>query len=172
MINKVVRNIIRFLVLILVQVIVLNNIQLNGFINPYIYILFIMMLPFETPGWLLLVLSLVTGLTVDMFSNTLGMHAAACVFLGFCRPRIISFISPREGYETESQPTLVDMGLRWYLTYTIMMTFLHHLVLFYIEAFRFKEFFETFIRAFLSSSLTITIIILSQYLFTKSKVPK
>src|ERR1035438_10242339 len=92
MINKVVRNIIRFLVLILVQVIVLNNIQLNGFINPYIYILFIM-LPFETPGWLLLVLSLVTGLTVDMFSNTLGMHAAACVFLGFCRPRIISFIS-------------------------------------------------------------------------------
>jgi len=172
MINKVVSNIIRFIALIIVQVIILNNIQLNGFINPYMYILFIMMLPFETPGWLLLLLSFVTGLTVDMFSNTLGMHAAACVFLGFCRPRVISFISPREGYETEAKPSLVDMGIRWFISYTIMMTFIHHFVLFYIEAFRFKEFFETFARVFLSSALTITLIILSQYLFTRSKAPK
>src|ERR1035437_4647576 len=172
MINKVISNIIRFIVLVLAQVVILNNIQLNGFINPYMYILFILMLPFETPGWLLLLLSFVMGLTVDMFSNTLGMHAAASVFLGFCRPRIIGFISPREGYETESQPTMVDMGIRWFLFYTIMMTFLHHFALFYIEAFRFKEFFETFSRVFLSSALTNTLIILSQYLFTRSKAPK
>jgi len=172
MINKVVSNIIRFIILVLVQVIILNNIQLNGFINPYMYILFILLLPFETPGWLLLLLSFLIGLTVDMFSNTLGMHAAASVFLGFCRPRIISFISPRDGYETESQPNLRDMGIRWFLSYTIMMVFIHHFALFYIEAFSFHEFFQTFIRVFLSSTLTITLIILSEYLFTRTKTPK
>jgi cell shape-determining protein MreD len=172
MINKIVTNLIRFIILVLVQVVILNNIQLNGYINPYMYILFIMLLPFETPGWLLLLLSFIIGLTVDMFSNTVGMHAAASVFLGFCRPKIISFISPREGYETESNPTLKDMGIRWFLSYTIMMVLIHHFVLFYTEAFRFKEFFETFLRVILSSSLTIMLIILSEYLFFRNKTPR
>jgi hypothetical protein len=172
MINKITANIIRFFVLVLVQVIVLNNVQLNGFINPFIYILFIMMLPFETPGWLLLLLSLIIGITVDMFSNTLGMHASASVFLAYCRPRIISFISPRDGYDIESQPSLIDMGFRWFLSYTIMMVLIHHIILFFIEDWSFRDFFETLFRVILSSSLTIVIIIITQYLFTRNKSPK
>ena len=112
------------------------------------------------------------GLTVDMFSNTLGMHAAASLVLGYIRPRIIKFISPRDGYESEANPNLSDMGPRWFISFTIIMVLLHHFTLFFIEAFSFSEFLSTFLRAFLSSCLTIVLIIISQYLFTRNKAEK
>lgn len=169
MINQIVSNLIRFIVLVLVQVLILNNVQLNGYINPFMYILFIMLLPIETPGWLLLLLSLAMGLTIDMFSNTLGMHAAASVFIGYLRPRIIRSIAPRDGYESETNLNVSGMGLRWFISYTIIMVLLHHSVLFFIEAFSFVEFFSTMFRVILSSTLTILLIIISQYLFTRNK---
>ncbi len=172
MINQVVSNFIRFLALVLVQVLILNNVQLNGYLNPFMYVLFIMLLPFETPGWVLLVASFGIGITVDMFSNTLGMHAAASVFLGYVRPRIIKFISPRDGYESEAVPSLKHMGLRWFLSYTIIMVLLHHFVLFFIEAFSFGEFFGTMLRVILSSSLTVVLILISQYLFIRNTTDK
>lgn len=79
----VVTNIFRFIALVLIQVLIMNKVNFYGFLNPYIYILFILLLPFETPGWLLLVLSFSMGLTVDLFSGTLGLHAASSVFAGF-----------------------------------------------------------------------------------------
>ena|ERR1035438_7108812 len=169
MINQILTNLLRFVVLVLLQVLILNNVQLNGYINPFMYVLFIMLLPIETPGWLLLLLSLAIGLTIDMFSNTLGMHAAASVFIGYLRPRIIRSISPRDGYETEAKLTAADMGLRWFISYTIVMVLLHHFMLFFIEAFSFSEFFGTMARVLMSSALTITLIIISQYLFTRNK---
>ena len=79
--NQILKNIIRFVVLVFIQVAILNNIQISGFINPYMYVLFILLLPFETPNWILLVLSFFLGLSIDIFSNTLGMHASASVFM-------------------------------------------------------------------------------------------
>ncbi len=172
MINTIISNVVRFFVLVAVQVIILNNVELNGFINPFMYVLFIMLLPFETPGWMLLVFSLLMGLMVDLFSNTLGMHAGASVFIAYVRPWIIKIISPRDGYESESRPTIVNMGFRWFLIYSILMVFFHHFVLFFLEAFRFQEFFETLFRVILSSILTIVLILISQYLFTKNKLQK
>ncbi|MEI6815012.1 MAG: rod shape-determining protein MreD [Bacteroidota bacterium] len=172
MISTIISNVVRFFVLVAVQVIILNNVELNGFINPFMYVLFIMLLPFETPGWMLLVFSLLMGLMVDLFSNTLGMHAGASVFIAYVRPWIIKIISPRDGYESESRPTIVNMGFRWFLIYSILMVFFHHFVLFFLEAFRFQEFFETLFRVILSSILTIVLILISQYLFTKNKLQK
>ena len=73
----VLKNIFRFIILVLVQVLVLNNIQFLGYINPYIYILFILSLPVRTPRWASLLLAFVLGLTIDIFANTPGMHASA-----------------------------------------------------------------------------------------------
>jgi hypothetical protein len=154
----------RFLVLVLLQVLVLNNIQLGGFINPYLYVLFILMLPFETPKSVLLIASFVLGLFIDMFSNTMGMHAAACVFMGFCRPFATIYISPRGGYEFGVLPTVKDLGFRWYITYAGIMVFLHHLILFFIEVFRFSDFFLTLNRVFLSTVFTLLLVVISQYL--------
>lgn len=169
MINEIVRNIIRFLVLVFVQVLIIKNIDLGRYINPFLYVLFILMLPFETPAWLVMVLSFVLGLTIDMFYDTMGMHAAAATFMGFCRPGILRLFSPREGYEFRMQPTIQYLGVPWFLSYAGILIILHHMVLFYIEIFRFSEFFNTLLRVILSSFFTGILVIVSQFLFYRNK---
>ncbi len=168
MIIKILRNIFRFIFLVAIQVLVLNHIQWSGYFNPYVYILFILMLPLETPRWLLLVLALFIGLTIDMFGNTSGMHAAASVFVAFARPGILRLIAPRDGYEAETSLTPQVMGLKWFITYVSILVFLHHLVYFYVEVFRFSEFFITLLKAILNSAITVIIILLGQFLFGRS----
>jgi len=163
-------NILRFIPLVLFQVLILNNIELAGYINPFLYVLFILMFPFDVSKPFLLIASFITGLMVDMFSNTMGMHAAACVFLGFVRPFILRYIEPRGGYEHDASPTIRDMGLAWYFSYAGLLVFLHHLLLFYLEVFRLSEFFSTLNRVLLSSCFSILLILLCQFLiFGKRK---
>ncbi len=163
MVRLFARNIIRFFVVVLIQVLLLDNIMLGGYLNPYFYIIFILLMPFEIPRWLLLVSAFLLGITVDLFSNTLGMHTAATVFMAFMRPWVLSIFAPRDGYETDSFPRIYYYGFSWFLSYTLILTFLHHLLLFYIEVFHFHEFFSTLLRTILSTALTASIIILSQF---------
>lgn len=169
MINEFLRNIVRLLVLILVQVLIINNIELGRFINPFIYVLFLIVLPFETPKWLLLVSAFFLGITIDMFQDTHGMHAAASVFMAYIRPGVLKLFSPREGYEFGTQPTVQYLGVPWFLSYAGILIFLHHLVLFYTEIFRFSEFFSTLLRVIVSSIFTLLLVIVSQYLFNRKK---
>jgi cell shape-determining protein MreD len=163
------KNIVRFLLLLIFQVLVLNHIHFYGFLNPYVYILFIFLLPFETPGWLLLTLSFLCGMVVDLFSGTLGLHAAASVFTGFVKPGIIKLVGEKPEYDSTTQPTLKEMGFKWFLAYSSTMTFLHHLVLNFIDVFSFREFWQTFLRILLSSVFTLIFILIIQYIFTSRK---
>ena len=169
MINEIIKNLFRFVILVLVQVLVLKNIELGMYLNPFLYVLFILMLPFETPRSLLLLLSFVTGVTIDMFYDTPGMHAAASVFLGFCRPPVLKLFSPREGYEFGIKPTIQYLGVPWFISYAGILIVLHHLVLFYIEVFRFSDFFFTLIRALTSSATTLLLVVVSQFLFYRNR---
>ena len=164
MIRQVSRYFLQFLVLVLLQVFILNNVQLGGFINPYIYILFIILLPVNTPKWLLLVLGFVLGLSIDLFSHTPGMNSSASVFLAFIRPYILEIVAPREGYEKDSSPRIKIYGFTWFLRYAFIMVLAHHFVLFYIEVFRFSDFFLTFSRVILSTIFSTLLIVTSQYL--------
>jgi rod shape-determining protein MreD len=159
----------RFVILVLLQVIVLNHVNFSGYLNPYLYVLFILILPFETPGWVLLITSFLIGYSVDIFSNTQGMNAAASVFMGFCRPLVIRMVTTQREFEQNMQPGIRDMGFRWFLSYSLLLIFLHHLVLFYLEAFSFNQFFSTLFRATLSALFTLALVILSQYLFLMKK---
>lgn len=163
MIKLFTRNIIRFAVLVLLQILVLNNIQISGHIVPYVYILFILLMPFETPNWLLLVTAFALGLSVDLFTQTPGMHAAATVFMAFVRPYVLGLSAPRDGYEPGSFPRLYYYGFKWFLRYTVILVLTHHFVLFYIEVFRFSEFFSTLLRVLVSSLFSVILIMLSQY---------
>ena len=167
MIIEILIIIIRFIVLAGVQVLVLNNLQLGGLINPYLYVLFLLTLPVRTPRILMLFIALATGLVIDMFMNTMGMHAAACLLLGFVRPSWLKIMSPRDGYETDAVPGIRKFGFQWFLVYSSVMVLVHHTFLFYIEVFRFSEFFYTFLRVILSSIVTMILIIISHYLFSK-----
>ncbi len=164
MIRDLPRNIIRFVLLVLLQVLVFNNIQFSGYLNPYIYVLFILLMPFETPRWLLLMAGFGLGLTIDIFSNTLGIHAAATVFMSFLRPYILNFIAPRDGYEIGSYPRLSFYGFKWFFRYSFILIFAHHFVLFYLEVFDFSNFFLTLLRVVLSTAFSALFVVLSQYI--------
>ena len=90
-----------FVSLVLIQVLILNQIQLGGFINPYIYILFVILLPLSAPRYAVMLLGFVLGLTIDVFMNSLGIHAAATVFIAYLRPLVIRSISSHEEDRSE-----------------------------------------------------------------------
>jgi rod shape-determining protein MreD len=163
MINFIYKNISRFIILVLIQILILNNIQFSVYVNPFIYILFILLMPFETPNWLILLSGFLLGMTIDLFSNTIGMHASATVFMAFLRPYVLKLLEPREGYEPGTFPRLYYFGFSWFLSYSVILVSFHHLFLFYIEVFRFADFFSTLIRVIFSTLFSMVIIILSQY---------
>jgi hypothetical protein len=156
-------------VLILLQVLVLNQINLFGYLDPYIYVLFILLLPFETPGWLLLLSAFFLGLGIDMFSGTSGIHTAASVLMAFSRPWIIRFIGSTKEIETGMEPGIMDMGFSWFFIYSVILIFIHHLMVFYLEIFTFSEFFMTFLRVVVNTFFTLALIILAQFLFYSKK---
>jgi rod shape-determining protein MreD len=163
MINTVIKYFIIFVILVLLQVLLFNNIQFTGYVNPYIYLMLILLLPVEIPAWLLLLISFLTGLTIDFFSSTPGLHTAATVLAGFVRPYILRLISPRDGYEGGAVPSMEIYGIRWFLIYTVIIVSVHHITLFYLEVFRFADFFRTLLRVILSSVFTVTFIMLAEY---------
>src|SRR5690554_925122 len=162
MVRNIITYPIQFVFLVLLQAVVLNNVQFSSFINPYVYILFLLWLPLETPKALLLFLGFLLGLSVDIFSNTLGMHTSAAIFLAFCRPFVLQFIAPRDGYELNQQPGIKDFGWSWFFIYAATLTFLHHLFLFYVEVLRFSDFFNTLGRVFASWFFSLIIIFIAQ----------
>jgi rod shape-determining protein MreD len=164
MINRILRIGLIFILLILLQVLLFNNIQFSGYVNPYIYIMFILLLPFEIPAWLLLIISFLTGFTIDVISGTPGMHSAATVVAGFVRPYVLRVISPREGYELSPNPSMFIYGFRWFLIYSSIIVFIHHTTLFYLEVFRLADFFRTLLRVILSTAFSVTFIALLEYI--------
>jgi len=154
----VIQNIFSFVILVLIQVLALNNIQFLGFINPYIYILFILSLPVKFPRWLSLILAFILGLTIDTFSNTIGMHAFATVLIAFFRNGIIKlFTSIEEG--SNPVPSFYSFGVGAYIKYVVFMVLLHHSSLFFLEAFSFQNFWMTLLRILLSSFVTVLLIL-------------
>jgi hypothetical protein len=157
-------NIIRFFFLIFFQVLILNHINLSGYINPYFYIYFILLLPFDTPKWMLLIAAFVLGWSIDIFTNTIGLNTAACVMMAFARPFVISAISSGPESLLGDTPSLRNQGLKWFLYYSIILVAIHHFTIFYLEIFRFSEFMATFIRVLLSSAFTLLLVFISEYL--------
>ena len=165
MISEVLKNIGRFVFLVLLQGLILNEVNLwQGMAIPYLYILFILMLPLETPRWAELLIGLLLGTSIDMFTNTLGIHASACVLLAYIRPLYLKVIGPRDGYEYGQRPGIQDFGLSWFIKYAGVLILIHHFWLFYVEVYSFKGFFNTLLRVVLSSAFTLLLTIISQYL--------
>jgi hypothetical protein len=125
--------------------------------------MFILLLPIEIPSWLLLLLSFATGLIIDLFSGSTGMHTSATVLAGFVRPYVLRIVSPKDGYESGSDPSMMIYGFRWFFFYALLMVLIHHTTLFYIEVFRFADFFRTMLRVLLSTMFSMTFILLIEF---------
>lgn len=156
--------------MILMQVLIIQNINLSSYVILLPYVMVILMLPFETRKLLVLFSSFALGVCIDYFYDSSGLHAFACTLTGFSRHYVLRYVSPREGYDVGVTPTVEDMGMAWFLRYAGTLVFIHHLFLFYLEVFRFSEFFNTLFRVILSTIGTFGLIYLIQFLFfTKGK---
>jgi len=162
--TEIFRNIFRFISLILVQVLIIQNINLSGYIILLPYVLAIIVLPFETNKLIVLLASFLLGVSIDYFYNSSGLHAAACTIMGFTRYYVLKYVAPREGYDIGVRPIIDDMGLEWFIRYAATLILVHHFFLFYLEIFRFSEFFKTLLRVILSSIGTFGLIYLIQFL--------
>lgn len=165
-------NLIRFVVLVFVQVFLLKNITLYNISTPYPYILFILLLPFETPNVLLFLFAFVLGLTVDAFYDTPGLHAAACVLLALVRVLFISVTVQKDGFDNEPEPTLSIMGFRWFFTYAIILTLIHHTFLFLLEAFSFLDLIFILQRVLTSTIFTVCLMLITGLLFFRKRERK
>ncbi|HTI60838.1 rod shape-determining protein MreD [Mucilaginibacter sp.] len=165
-------NLVRFIVLVFLQVFLLKNVTLYNLSTPYLYIMFILLLPFETPNVLLFALAFLIGITIDAFYDTPGLHAASCVLLAFVRILFISITVQKDGFDNEPEPTLSNMGIRWFFTYALILTLFHHFFLFNLEVFRLSEVSYTLSRFVLSSIFTVFLMLLTGFLFFRRKERK
>lgn len=162
----VLQNIVRFILLVLVQVFVLDNIQFLGYISPMIYVLFILSLPIRFPKGLLLILAFLLGLTIDVFNNTMGVHAFATVFAAFVRPAVINMSVSSEEMANPT-PSFRTFGVGNYVKYVVLIVLMHHMVLFLVESFSFLHLSLLIPKIILSSAVTILIILGIQSLKSK-----
>lgn len=165
--NKtIIINILRCFILLFVQILLLKNMSFYGLSTPFIYILFLLLLPFNISNLLLYALSFGTGLLLDGFYDTMGVHATACVVLAFVRISFISISLNKDAHD-EPEPSLSYMGFMWFALYSILCIVSHHLVVFFLEAFKWTEIGYTLLRTGLSCIFTFILILLIEFILYK-----
>ncbi|UIR54551.1 rod shape-determining protein MreD [Sphingobacterium sp. SRCM116780] len=162
-------NIVRFFVLIGMQVFLFKNIGYYNLASPFPYILFIFLLPTGIPNFVLFTLAFLTGLSVDAFYDTLGVNAAACVALAAFRVFFLKITIENNDMESFITPALGEMNFKWFLSYTFFGTLIHHIVLVMLETFSFKQFPYTIATIGLSCIFTMAILLIFSFLFYKKK---
>ena len=168
--NVIIKHSIRFILFIFLQVFIFNNILFMGYINPYVYLFFIILLPYNKSNKNLnLILALVTGLIIDAFQNSMGMHAFTCVLIAYIRISILYRLVPqlKNKSQTMIEVSIKEFGVQICVIYTTLLVFIHHLVLFTIEAFRF-DIGNILLRTMASALITSILLIIFQFLNSRN----
>ncbi len=177
--SKPVTFVVNFAVIMLIQIFLLNDIVIKSAVTifgipafiPLLYPLILLLLPVNTPHWLSMLLGFVVGLTMDMFSNTPGMHASACVLLGYVRPFLLNLFFQQHIKELgDTVPTLFRMGFRSFLLYILFALIIHHFYFYIIQVWSFKNVLLILLKTLLSTILSMILIILAQLIFSKKEV--
>jgi len=157
---------VRFIILVLIQVLLLSHINFMGYITPYLYILFILLYPIKNNRMLFVFLSFLLGLSVDMFLDSGGMHAAATLTISYIRPVALKF-SFGSVYEHQTiKFSAIDFGQR--LTYITILTIVHHFILFSLDIFNFSKILLVLKNTLFSSIFTIILCVLISIIFSSA----
>lgn len=169
--SSLLRNMIRLVFFILVQAFVFNQIPpLHQYITPYIYFLFILWLPFNVGRGSLLIVSFITGLCLDFFTKTPGLHASACVLIGYLRPFLINLLMPQQGVEFNyREPSVTSLGFSQYITYVVVLTLFHHAFLFTIQAFQFGNIIYLLMKTAGSTVISLLLIAVIEIIFIRKQ---
>ena len=167
--NLIVRNTLRFLLLMLLQVLVLNQVYLGGFINPFLYVLFILMLPTNTNRMLLLLLAFLSGFCVDIFSNILGFHTMAATTVAFCRILFADRILTRGEQIVIETPSIQSTSFQQIAFYFFVLFFIYNFLYFLLEIFSFRDFWDILLSTTLSTLVVWILALLYQTIFLREK---
>lgn len=167
--NDVLKNIIRFLAFIGLQVYILNQVpHLHRLITPYLYFLFLLWLPFSVSRFWLLIIGFGTGLTLDYFTMTPGWHAAACTLVAYIRPFLITVLTPRDSTEFNyREPSPRAMQWTPYAVYVVLLTLVHHGYLVFLQWLDLGNFGFFILKVLASSGISLLLIFTTELLFPR-----
>ncbi len=155
--------VIYFVLYLLAQVMLFKQLVLFNTAFCFLYVAFILLLPIETNSMILMLVAFVLGIGVDVFYDSLGLHAFSLVLVAYLRNYWLGTITPQGGYDAGEGPTLAVNGLQWFMVYALPLVFVHHFVLFFTEAGGFGIFWFTMLKVITSLVFTMGVILFLQY---------
>jgi rod shape-determining protein MreD len=172
--NNILKNSIRFVLFLLIQIIILNEVPpLHQFITPYLYFIFLLWLPFGTSRLTLTILGFLLGYSLDVFTNTPGLHAAACTLIGYVRPSILNLLLAQEtSEELTKEPSVGSMGWGPYFIYVVILTFTHHFYLVLLEWLQFGNFLYFIGKVMATSLMSVLLIFVVELVMNRRKLKR
>ena len=167
--SNLLKNIIRFILFILVQAFILDKVPpLHQFVKPILYFLFVLWLPFSINRSVQLIIAFVFGLCMDYFTGTPGMHAIPCVMIAYLRPFLLNILLSQEKTEVSyAEPSIKSLGWAPYSVYIVVLTFIHHACLVLIEWVQFGDFVFFIGKVAASTAVSILLIFITEMLFPR-----
>lgn len=157
-----IKYIIQFIVVVLLQVLLFNNMDYFYLVSPYIYIVFLLDLPLNVKTPSLMLIAFLLGLTVDFFSNTIGLHTFACTLIGFVRKGYLKVLFSQLEFKFQ-EPSIGQFEIGGYLKYAVGMVSLHHIALFMMEALSFTNFGFLLLRIIINIALSLLLIMCYEF---------
>jgi hypothetical protein len=172
--NNILKNSIRFVLFLLIQIIILNEVPpLHQFITPYLYFTFLLWLPFGTNRLTLTILGFALGYSLDVFTNTPGLHAAAATLVGYVRPTILNLLLAQEtSEEVNKEPSVGTMGWGPFLIYVFLLTFIHHFYLVLLEWLQFGNFTYFIGKVIATSLMSVLLILLVELVMNRRNIKR
>lgn len=167
--NSIFRQILRFVLVILLQLVICNNVHLFGFITPALYIYALLLLPVEMPKSLQYIIGFFCGFIIDMFTHTLGVNAAASVIIMMLRPSLIRTLNGHKSSENTENPIPGYKDFTWLLSYAILMSLAHQTCVVMLEVFSFNAFLHTLLAILGNTTLTAFLILCIEYIVFPTK---
>lgn len=161
--------IIAFFIYLFYQVLILKNIVLFNTAFCFLYVAYLFFLPVEANPVFLMFAGFLMGFAIDIFYDSLGLHAFSCVLVMYVRNYWLTLITPQGGYDSSATPSIAINGMQWFLVYTIPLVFLHHSVLFFVEAGGFGMFWFTLWKIVTSTLFTTIVTVIVQFLFPSGR---
>ena len=167
--SNLLKNIIRFVLFILVQAFVLDKVPpLHQYVKPILYFLFVLWLPFSINRSMQMIIAFIFGLCMDYFTGTPGLHAIPCVLIAYIRPFLLNILLSQEKKEVSyAEPSIASLGWAPYSVYIVVLTFVHHACLVLIEWLQFGNFIFFIGKVAASTAVSILLIFVTEMLFPR-----
>ena len=149
---------VRYIIVMLLQVLLFDQLQLWGVCHPYIYILCLLMMPINLPNIVEMLVGALVGLVMDVFCNSLGVHMAACILIMFIRPYLVgSIVNDKD--RLKEQMSLRAIGMEQLFRYVLTMVLIHHLTVFLLAAWSWQHMGFVLLETIVSGIITTVVII-------------